>query len=260
LFIRGEEACLIGSVDVCDYLDFIVVPGYERNFFTVLIDYLKHKGVLRLDLRPLRADSTALSNLVSVAQNLECKVMCEPEDATYELELPATWEEYLYRLSGKQRHEMRRKMRRLEEAAHITYRVVEGFSAVRDEFGTFLRLFRSNRSDKAAFMTDRMASYFQSLSEAMAENKILKLAFLELDAQPAASVMYFDYNSAIFLYNSGYDARFSSLNVGLLCKVFSIKDGIQKGRKKYDFLKGTEVYKHRLGGNPVPLFRCQIDL
>jgi len=63
-----------------------------------------------------------------------------------------------------------------------------------------------------------------------------------------------------YLYNSGYDPRFRSLSAGLLCKVFSIQDSIQRGRKKYDFLKGAETYKYRLRGKSVPLYRCLVEL
>ena len=125
---------------------------------------------------------------------------------------------------------------------------------------TFFALFEQAKQNKAAFMTEGMASFFNSLGEAMAEANILKIYILELDAIPAAAAMCFDYNSTIYLYNSGYDRRFSSLSAGLLCKVLSIKDSIQGGKKKYDFLKGDEVYKHRLGGKKIPLYRCQIRI
>ncbi len=72
--------------------------------------------------------------------------------------------------------------------------------------------------------------------------------------------MCFDYNSTVYLYNNGYDNRYRSLSVGLLSKVFTIQDSIRRGKNKYDFLKGTEVYKHRLGGKPVQLYRCQVKL
>src|SRR4030042_3761455 len=41
LQIRGEEASFIGSKEVCDYLDFIVVPGRELDFFSRLLDDLE---------------------------------------------------------------------------------------------------------------------------------------------------------------------------------------------------------------------------
>ena len=48
--------------------------------------------------------------------------------------------------------------------------------------------------------------------------------------------------------------------MGLACKLLSIRDAIERGLATYDFLKGNEAYKHRLGGIPVPLVQCRIDL
>jgi CelD/BcsL family acetyltransferase involved in cellulose biosynthesis len=174
--------------------------------------------------------------------------------------LPSSWEAFLKRLTGKQRHEIRRKLRRLDAAGQVKYRIIEDVDAVRTEIDIFIELFRSNRSDKAAFMTPQMAAYFRSLAASMAAHQMLKLAFLELDGQPAAAVLCFDSGSTVYLYNSGYDMRFSSLSVGLLSKVLSIKESIQRGRRKYDFLKGDEKYKRYLGGRPVPLFSYRIHL
>ncbi|MGD8687698.1 MAG: GNAT family N-acetyltransferase [Syntrophobacterales bacterium] len=260
LMVQGKEARFIGDPDVCDYQDFIVAPEREKNFFEALINHLRGEGIRKLDLNTVRADSNILDEFSSVAENLKCKISCDPEDVTYELDLPGTWDEFLGMLTGKQRHEVRRKLRRLNEAAEVNYRVVDGFNEVMDEMETFLALFGLSRSDKAAFMTDQMAMYFRSLAETMARENLLKLYFLDLDGIPAAAVMCFDYDSTIYLYNNGYDGRFSSLSVGLLSKVLTIKESIQRGKKKYDFLKGTEEYKHRLGGKPVPLYRCQVRL
>ncbi|MGD8372672.1 MAG: GNAT family N-acetyltransferase, partial [Syntrophobacterales bacterium] len=260
LLVEGNEARFIGDPDVCDYQDFIVAPGRGQDFFETLLKHLRQQGITHLDLGPMREDSKTLTELVAAAKGLEFDVSCDAEDVTFELELPATWDAFLGSLSGKQRHEVRRKFRRLHEAGKINYRLVAEVDAVVDEMETFLALFGLSRSDKATFMTSQMANYFRSLAEAMAKVNLLKLFFLDLDGTPAAAVMCFDYNSTVYLYNNGYDGRFSSLSVGLLSKVISIKESIQRGRKHYDFLKGTEEYKHRLGGKPVPLYRCRVKL
>lgn len=260
MMVQGNRARLIGSSDVCDYLDFIVRPEYAQDFFEILIEHLRQHEINRMDLGPLRADSIVFSDCIDIAHHLKCEVKTEPEDITYELELPTTWEEYLYTLSRKQRHEVRRKLRRLQEAGNIDFRVIGDVEAVRNEFNTFLTLFRAYRSDKAEFMTDQMTLFFQSLAVEMAEYGFLKLGFLDLDNEPVAAVLYFEYNATIFLYNSGYDERYGSLNVGLLSKVYSIQDGIARGFRKYDFLKGAEAYKKRLGAKPVQLLRCRIEL
>jgi cysteine synthase len=62
------------------------------------------------------------------------------------------------------------------------------------------------------------------------------------------------------LYNNGYDRRFSSLSVGLMSKIFSIRDCISCGKKNYNFLRGSEAYKRRLGGRPRTLLRCEVTI
>ena len=260
LLFQGGEARLIGSPDVCDHLDFIVTPGRERVFFQHLIPYLRQQGITRLDLGVVRAGSVILSDLFEVAKGLDYTVFSDPEDVTMELDLPPTWDDFLKQLTGKERHEIRRKFRRLNEAGRVNFRIIESGDDVQQGINLFLGLFKSNRSDKSEFMTDQRASFFRSLAEATAAAQILKLYFLELDGKPAAAVICFDYNSKVYLYNNGYDNQYRSLSVGLLSKVFTIQDSIRRGKKKYDFLKGTEAYKHRLGGKPVQLYKCQVQL
>lgn len=260
LQLKGDSAAFIGSIDVCDHLDFIVAVGREAEFFEVLLDHLGRQGIIDLELGLLRPDSTVLSYLVKVAANRGCEVSTSSEDVTLELKLPATWEDYLGMLNGKQRHEVKRKLRRLDEAGDINLRVVENTGEIPEHMATFFELLKMSNSEKAAFMTDQMTSFFQALAGAMAASKMLKLYILELNAAPVAVSMCFDFNATLHLYNSGFDPSFQSLSVGLLCNVFSIKDGIKRGMKKYDFLKGAETYKHRLGGREIPLYNCKIRL
>jgi len=260
LLIRERTASIIGSADVCDYLDFVVAPGMERDFFSVLLDDLRQKGINHLDLRPLRPDSTVLTDLVALARQRKYEVLCHEEGVSVELDLPSTWDEYLATLTKKQRHEVKRKLRRLWEAGNVDYRCVKVSSAVGDFMDTFLALFAQSREEKASFMTAQMESFFRSLAKAMAEAGLLRFGILELDTLPAAMIMGFDYNNSMYLYNSGYDSRYNYLSVGLLSKVLCIKESIQRGRKTFDFLRGGEPYKYRLGGREIPLYSCQLTI
>jgi len=258
LILRNKTASIIGSDDVCDYLDFVVVPGREEDFFAVLFDDLRQKGISHLDLKPLRPDSTVLTELVPLAHDLKYDVHCDREDVSLELDLPATWDEYLALLVPKQRHEVKRKLRRLEEAGNVAYRFIEDRASVQEVTDTFLEQFTESREEKADFLTARMESFFRSLFEAMAGIGLLRIGILELDALPAAIVMTFDYRECVYLYNSGYDPQYRSLSVGVLSKVLCVRDSIQRGRKRFDFLRGGESYKHHMGGREVPLYNCQI--
>jgi len=258
LLVKEKTASIVGSADVCDYLDFVVAPGMERDFFSVLLDDLQRAGITQVDLRPVRPDSTVFTDLVDIAKERKYEVLYHEEGVSIELDLPSTWEEYLGLLTKKQRHEVRRKLRRLWEVDNVDYHCIKASQEVGDFVNTFLKLFSLSREEKASFMTTQVESFFRSLAEAMAEIGLLRFGILELDALPVAMIMGFDYDDAMYLYNSAYDPKYSYLSVGLLSKVLCIKESIQRGRKKWDFLKGGEPYKYHIGGREIPLYGCHI--
>jgi CelD/BcsL family acetyltransferase involved in cellulose biosynthesis len=257
LLVNGNVASFIGGSDVCDYLDFVVVPGSEDGFFRALMDNLKAEGIHRLDMAPLRPDSIVQTNLINIAPQQKWQVSCSPEDVTVELNLPASWEEYLQLLSGKQRHELNRKLRRLNEEGDLNHRT--SLDANQPDIDVFLHLFRDSRQDKAVFLTPQMESFFRSIARAMAEQKLLRLNILELDKKPVAATMCFDYKDTVYLYNSGYEPGYGWLSVGVISKALCIKDSIERHRKRFDFLKGAEAYKFQLGGQELPLYKCSLS-
>jgi len=257
LLVEEGTARLIGDAGVCDHLDLVCSAGLRREFCDALLDHLEAAGIRQLDLNPLRPDSVVIQALAPEARTRGHAVSITEEDVLFEMELPATWDDYLRILSGKQRHEVKRKLRRLETHAGTGFHLVQEPPAIRAALSDFLALFRQNRPDKAAFMDGRMEAYFRLLAEYVPETQI---GFLAVDGRPAAAVWCCDFGGTRYLYNSGYDAGYSHLSLGLLCKILSIRDGIARGLVKYDFLKGEEAYKHRLGGRPVPIYRCRIEI
>jgi len=260
LFLKGARAHFIGSPDLCDCSDFIVSPGREIDFFNLLLDELKEKGTKDLELNSLRPDSTTLIHLPGLARERGWRCSCEPENTSLELDLPSSWEAYLEMLNQKQRHEVRRKLRRIEETGKPKFRVVENPEAFSGGMAIFLKMFRESREDKAAFMSAHRESFFCSVVEAMARVNLIKFGILELSGIPIAAILFFDYNNVVYLYNSGYDLHYRSLSVGLVSKILCIKDSIERNKAKFDFLKGDEIYKHRLGGNPIRLYRCHVSI
>jgi CelD/BcsL family acetyltransferase involved in cellulose biosynthesis len=257
---RGSTAALMGSPDVCDYLDIITVPGHRRQVTRLLFEYLGKVNIKRLVLNGVREEAAIWTSVMPYARETGWEVSCEKEAVTFEMDLPETWEAFLSRLDGKQRHELRRKLRRLHEAGAVQFRMTDTSHGTGGELDHFLDLFKASRTDKQAFMTTQMAGFFKSLAAAFSDHGLLRLGVLELSGSAVAQVMCFDYHSTRYLYNSGYDPRFRRLSVGLISKILSIRDAVEKGLSRYDFLKGAEVYKKRLGGGPKDIYRCTVHL
>ncbi len=260
LLVKGAAASLMGSPDVCDYLDFVVSPGAERRFFETLLEYLASQGVEQLDLTGLRPDSKAFAALPAIARSQGCLAVCDREESSVEMTLPATWQEYLAGLDAKQAHEVRRKLRKLETSGIAAYRVITASREIAGGIELFLKMFAESRQDKADFLTPPRLAFFRAMARSLSEIGVFRLGVLELDGTPIAAVACFDYHDRLYLYNSGYDPRFSYLSAGLLCKVYSIREAIERQKRVYDFLKGNETYKFHLGGKEVPLYRCRITL
>jgi CelD/BcsL family acetyltransferase involved in cellulose biosynthesis len=258
LQVDGSRAGLIGSPDLCDYLDFIVAKGHEAEFYGTLLQHLSDLGIRQLELGPLREDSSAFCDLSGIAAKMGWDVQHEGDEISYEMKLAASWEEYLSGLNGKQRHEVRRKLRRLAENADFKLRLVETPAELGEHFDIFLELFRQSRADKDEFLTQKRLAFFDRLTSKMAAAGMLRLYFLDIDKRPAAVALCFEVADTLYLYNSGYDPSFASLSAGQVCTFLSIKAAIANGLKGYNFLKGDEVYKKRLGGRPVQLVRLKL--
>lgn len=259
LSIQDKTARFIGGENVCDYQDMIVTSNHPHEFLNAILTHLKKSGIRSLQLGALRPDSISLTQLPNLAKQMGYAVESNQVAFSYEIILPRTWESYLQMLAGKQRHEIRRKLRRLNEAGEIRFRVIKRPDEISENIDIFFSLFKASRPDKSEFLTEQMMSFFRLLAQRMAQQGFLRLFFLDIDRVPAAGVMCFDYNDTLFLYNNGYNPQFSHLSPGFLSKVYSIRDGIEQGKLQYDLLKGDEGYKKRLGSTPVPLYHLKID-
>lgn len=259
LRVEGETAYFIGSANVCDYMDFIIREGQETQFFSFILDNIRSPGIKALELESLRPDSSVLRCLLPLAKQRGLAVEIQDTDVTLEMPLADNWDEYLATLSTHQRHEVKRKERRLSEAGNLVFDIKKS-PDIDLELKTLIHQVRISRQDKAQFMTGAMENFFNVLAKSLAEAGFLRIGKLMLGGATVASVMCFDYNNKRYLYNSGYDPSQASLSVGLLSKVYSIKDAIEHQMHTYDFLKGAEVYKYHLGGREMPVARCRIEL
>jgi CelD/BcsL family acetyltransferase involved in cellulose biosynthesis len=258
--LKRREGVLsfIGSPDVCDYMDFVAGQGKEDYVFSKLLEYLGKTAWRSLELDSLLPGSLALRHFVPLAKQKGYRVEIKQTNVSPHLLLPQNWEDYLALLKTKDRHELRRKLRRLEQTQSINYLTIVEKGLLSLAMDTFFKLFQLSNTEKANFMTDKKKAFFTAMVSSLAEQGNIRLSFLEISGVRAGTTLCFDYNNDIYLYNSAYDPAYSSLSVSLLLKVFNIRDAVEHGKKRFDFLSGDEPYKYDLGGHDVPLYQCLI--
>ena len=260
LMLNNSAVQFMGNTDVCDYQDFIIQPGKDTVFFSHLIDVLRSGSINELNLGHVRPDSLTMTRLMPLCREKQLDVTTVQEEVSVEMTLPDDFEAYIASLDKKQRHEVRRKMRKCLTAGEVKYVVADEPASVAEAFPHFLRMFVESREDKAKFLDDKNEKFFKGLTRSLTSEKLLKIGSLLLDGKAIAAVMFFDYRGRRYLYNSGYDPDYVYLSAGLVNKLLTIKDAIDAGIEVFDFLKGNETYKYHLGGRDIPLYRCRINV
>jgi CelD/BcsL family acetyltransferase involved in cellulose biosynthesis len=252
---RGGLLTFVGDRNLCDYHDFILPRGLEAAFYPALLDYLDGEEWETLHLASIPEGSPTLVHLPPLAEGRGYRVEVTREDVAPGLPLPGGWEAYLGSLTKKDRHELRRKLRRLTSAGEVRYYARADPSTLEVDLGDFLRLLRISREEKSRFLTPERERFFRAVARETCARGHLRLFFLELRGERVASGMCFDYGGARLLYNSGFDPEYSYFSVGLLLKALCLKEAIETGKDYFDFLRGSEPYKYDLGGRDRNLYQ-----
>jgi CelD/BcsL family acetyltransferase involved in cellulose biosynthesis len=252
---------IIGCVDVSDYLDIIVARGYEEPVYAALLDTLTRPDFPAwhsLDLCTVPAASPTNTMLKTMAQARGFTVEHYRHDVSPIIELPDDWETYLATLDKKQRHEVRRKLRRIAEVNAKWY-VIDAAEALDQAVLDFIELHKKSRPDKNLFMDARMQTFFVEMARALFPHGWLQLAFFEIAGERAAAIWNFVYNNDVLVYNSGYDPiKYGALSPGIVLFAHSIQDAIAAKRRRYDFLRGNEEYKYRFGAKETEVMELHI--
>lgn len=252
---------LVGGIEISDYLDIIALSGHEREVWSAFLAYLLEECSWEtLDLHNLPATSPTREVLFSLAKGHGLKVEAALEDVCLLISLPKTWEGYLQMLDRKQRHELRRKLRKAQREARVEWYLVSEDTDLASEMEEFLDLHQRSSPHKDQFMDQAMQRFFKAMAKSAFEAGWLRLGFILINDLKMASLLCFDYGDSILLYNSGYDPeRYRALSPGVLATAHCIEEAIQQKKKVFDFLRGSEEYKYRFGAQDTEIYRLLIS-
>lgn len=165
------------------------------------------------------------------------------------LHLPSTFAEYLSMVGKKERHEIRRKSRRCQRGLGRLSLVTQ--MERKWGFEEFVRLHKLASGAKGQFMDAQTTPLFRRLADLPG----WRVDLLEAgDGRAAACVFGYSDAHTYYLYNSSFDPAYSSLSPGVVLLTSLIEAAIGEGLTRFDFLKGAETYKRRLGAVHRPLY------
>ncbi len=241
---------LVGSIEISDYLDLIVRAEDLPRFLSGLMDFLAQSPTyngLPFDWYNLPDESPTLATLKAESEKRGLTYRQEIYRPTPRIALNGDFESYLAGVEKKQRHEIRRKMRRAAEyGLPVRFYVVEDKAALDSEIESFFHLMAQD-PNKANFLKNGMREQMTATIRAASERGYLWLAFLEVGGVKAAAALNFDYKNKLWGYNSGVGRDFMDLSPGWILLAHQLEWACDHGRREFDFMRGDEEYKYRFG-------------
>lgn len=242
--IKKHSLSLIGDERVTDLNDIILDPNYSEKIIEFLADYII-KEDLSIDLYPLAEESV----LVKLLPRIINEKKAEKTAPFPVLRLPFSWDGYLNSLSSKKRHELRRKLAKVEGAT------VKQIKA--SDIDKLFELMEYSSREKKDFLIEEMKEFFRSFALYLESIGALRLRAAFYKKKIIGILFCFQMKDTVYAFNTGYNPDFSELSPGFISFVLDIRSAISEGLSYYNFLRGEERFKFDLGAQRIYTWRIK---
>ncbi len=265
----SATAVFFGASYHADYATVLAAPADLAAVCDAVVEALAAEEPSRwdvIDLRRLRSGDPAGDALAAsfewVAPRACWYVTREQEDVCPVLTLPSgsSFEDYLGTLDKKERHEIRRKIRRAEAAGEVR---LERSADPLGDLDAFVELHQKRWGSEGLFPdTEGGAAsrvFFARLFENCAPSGLVDLSFLSVSGRRISAGVTFDDGTAVYYYNAGVEPDARELSPGVVMVARYIQRAIEQGRSRIDFMRGNEPYKYEWGAVDEPIERLLVQ-
>jgi len=261
---NGEkEIHFVGGVEISDYLDFIVQPQYSEAFITGIFELIKEENAQfpgRIHLFNIPDNSPSLQIMRKIGESEDWSVEIETAAHTPVITLSNEWDTYLAGINKKQRHEIRRKLRRVSESEDdVSWHITTEKIMLDQDIADFLQLMELDE-EKKRFLTGDMRKQMAAIIQWAFDAGHLQLSFLTINGEKAAGYLCFDYRNRIWVYNSGFRPDYQTYSPGWILLSYLIQHAVRTGKTHFDFMRGDETYKYRFGAADSFVMKAHAEL
>jgi CelD/BcsL family acetyltransferase involved in cellulose biosynthesis len=261
-------AVFFGASYHADYATILGAPADFPAIATALVDHVVATGGRHgwdaVDLRRLRCGDPAADALAAafgareIAEGWTLNVEREDVCPVVHLAAGASMDDYLATLGKKERHEIRRKVRRAEAIGPI--RLEDSPDAVAD-LEAFIDLHQKRWGIDGLFPDtpggEQSRVFFRRLFE-LAGAEGPRLTFLTVGGRRIAAGVHFETPDGFLYYNAGVDPDARELSPGVVMVYAYMERALAAGKRRVDFMRGNEPYKYEWGAEDEPIQRILV--
>jgi hypothetical protein len=276
------KAVFLGATYHADYATILAAPDDLPDITEALAGHLAGPPAPddphpepwdAIDLRRLRCGDPAADALTAAfgAREIEhgwtlnveredvCPVATLPTEAT--IGRHPTLDDLLITLGKKERHEIRRKLRRADAVGPI--RLLASRDPIRD-LEAFIDLHQRRWGALGLFPPtpggEQSRTFFRCLfdRDGYGSDPAVQLSFLTVGERRIGAAVSFDDGRTHYYYNAGIDPDARELSPGVVMVAKLVERAIEQGRHRFDFLRGDETYKYEWGATDEPIQRLLV--
>jgi len=262
-------AVFFGASYHADYATILAAPDDLPAVAEALADHLsntlgRHRWDV-VDLRRLRCGDRASDALAAAFGAREMAegwtLNVEREDVCPVVTLPegVDLDGYLGTLGKKERHEIRRKVRRAEAVGELRF---DDSADPLADLDAFIVLHQKRWGELGLFPDTpggaQSRVFARRLFELNGEGGPVRLTFLTVGGRRIAAGIHLETDDGYLYYNAGIDPDARDLSPGVLMVYAYVRRAIAAGKRRIDLLRGNEPYKYEWGAVDEPIQRLLV--
>jgi CelD/BcsL family acetyltransferase involved in cellulose biosynthesis len=253
----GRSLRFMASHEVTDYCDFLYLQDIKEEFFKKLLHYFSENYSDRttLEFINIRASSPTCVLFPQMASEYGFSYSMKETEVAPVLSVPSTYKDYMSGLKRKNRHEIKRKLKRLERLEGIKIKKITETHHLLPAVESFISLHRKSSPEKQAFWTtEGMPEFFTRIVHRFSEMGWVEMDVLFFEDSLISALLSFLYDDEVLFYNVAYDQDYAAFSPGFYLFHASIVEAISRGKHRVDFLRGREKYKYDFGAKECKIY------
>ncbi len=264
---EGRSLRFLGSGRACsDFQTILSAPGQSATVGQAIGHWLlANRTALNwslLELEGVTDNEVALNALTEQLRIGRCTQQVTELENTWRLDVTRGWSGFHAGMSKTQRRQTRNLVNRFDKRDDWQVRVVRDSAEWRWALAVCVDLHQrrwQSSGQPGCFADQRFHRFIALACEKMISQQAISFAVLEECGIPIACHLYLhDAAGNRYMYQSGRDPNREDECIGRILNAVSVRDACDAGIAFIDFLRGDEIYKHRLGALPSRCLRLRI--
>lgn len=264
---EGRSIRFLGSGRACgDFQTLLSAPGQAATIGKAIGNWLlANRRALNwslLELEGVSDNDQAIDELTRQLRSGRCLEYQVELENTWRLNLSGGWAGFQQGLSKTQRRQTRNQVNRYVKKDEWQVRYLRDVTEL--DWGLAVCIDLHQRRWQAigqpgCFADRRFRRFIELACQRMSVQQAISFAVLEERGIPIACHFYLhDAAGNTYMYQSGRDPDRETQGIGRILNAITVRDACDAGVEFIDFLRGDEIYKHRLGALPSRCLRLRI--